>query len=230
MVKSIAYKEFLQSLEIAKALIQLDTYKVPPKQKHKKYVYGLRGGSAILIVASFEEFLNRLPDIHLDVIKRHTNNIDFSKLPDKLIITNVDRTLKQSSLKKDVRKLADAKNACRSIINDEINTAVFKLQGFNPTPRRIINLFNVIGVNKIFEHITKRFQRGWQKRINTNLIKGKLSEIINRRNNVAHKTSLASQITKNDLNEAINFLRILARQLDITYKKQINNICISAKK
>jgi len=230
MVNSIAYTEFLKSLEIAKALIQLDIYKEPPNQNDKKYVYGLRGGSAILIVASFNEFLNILPDIHLDVIKRHANNIDFSKLPDVLIITNVNRTLKQFSMKNDVKKLPDAKNACRSIINDEINPTVFKLQGFNPKPGHIINLFNVIGVREIFKHITKKFQRRWQKKINTNIIKGKLSEIIDRRNKVAHNTSLASQITKNDLNEAIDFLRILARLLDITYKKQINNLCISAKK
>lgn len=230
MVNSIAYTEFLESLEIAKALIQLDTYREPPKQKHKRYVYGLRGGAAILIVASFNEFLNFLPDIHLDVIKRHTNNINFSKLLDVLIITNVNRTLKQFSMKNDVKKLPYAKNACRSIINDEINPAAFKLQGFNPWPSQIIDLFYVIGIKNIFKHITKKFQKRWKKKINTNIIRGKLSEIIVRRNKVAHSTSLAAQITKNDLNEAIDFLRILARLLDITYKKQINNMCISAKK
>ena len=183
-----------------------------------------------MIVASFNEFLNILPDIHLDVIKRHANNIDFSKLPDKFIITNVSRTLLELSKNKDIGKIPDLKRTCRSIINDEINPAVFKLQGSNPKPGFIKNLFNVIGVEKIFEYITKRFQRRWQKNISANLIEGKLSEIIDRRNNVAHNTSLASQITKNDLNEAINFLRILARLLDITYKNRINNICIFAKK
>lgn len=229
MVTSSAYDGFLKSLEIARGLIQLDTYSVPPKPEEKKYVYGLRGGSVILIVASFEEFLNSLPDTHLDVIKRHIKNIDFSKLPVKFIITNVSRTLFELSKNKDIRKIPAVKKTCRSIINDEINTSVFKLQGYNPRPKMINNLFNVIGVEKIFEKITKRFQKKWQKGISTYLIRAKLNEIIDRRNKVAHNASTASHITKNDLNEAINFLQILTRLLDKTYKKRINYICISAK-
>ncbi len=229
MITSSAYDMFLKSLEIARGLIQLDTYSVPPKPEDKKYVYGLRGGSVILIVASFEEFLNSLPDTHLDVIKRHIRNIDFSKLPGKFIITNVSRTLFELSKNKDIGKIPDVKKTCRSIINDEINTSVFKLQGFNPRPKQINNLFKVIGFENIFEQITERFQKRWHKRISTYLIMDKLNEIIERRNRVAHNASMTSHITKNDLNEAIDFLRILARLLDMTYKKRINYICISAK-
>ena len=60
MGSSVAYDLFLESLNSAKALIELDTYKLPLKKEDKKYVYGLKGGSAILILASFEEFLNNL--------------------------------------------------------------------------------------------------------------------------------------------------------------------------
>ena len=225
---SIAYNEFLESLEIVKALIKLDTYREPTQKKNRNYVYGLRGGSLVLIVASFNEFLNNLSNVYLDVIKNYASNIDFSKLPDDLIITNVSRTLKQFSIKKDVKKLINVKNSCRSIINDEINPTFFKLQSSNPNPIHIIHLFNEIGVRDIFKHITKRFQRRWQKVISTDIIKRLLSGIIDKRNNVAHNASMTSKITKIDLNEAIRYLRILTWLLDFTYRKQINSICISA--
>lgn len=69
-----------------------------------------------------------------------------------------------------------------------------------------------------------------EKKIGTNIIKDKLNEIIERRNTVAHNTSMASHITKNDLNEAIKFLRIMAFLLDVAYKRQINFLCINAKR
>ncbi len=229
MNNSIAYNEFLESLEIVKALIKLDTYKEPPPKKDRNYVYGLRGGSIVLIVASFNEFLNNLSNVYLSVIKKYKSIIDFSKLPPDLIITNVNKTLKQFKMKKNINNLTNIKNSCRSIINDEINPAIFKLQSSNPNPIHIINLFKEIGFKDIFKHITKRFQRRWKKIVSTNIIKELLSGIIDKRNNVAHKVSMASQITKIDLNDAINYLQILAWLLDSTYRKQINSICILAK-
>ncbi|KKN46938.1 hypothetical protein LCGC14_0668040 [marine sediment metagenome] len=81
---------------------------------------------------------------------------------------------------------------------------------------------------RIFKKITIEFQKKWGTKVPTQFIKDKLSEIVNRRNDVAHK-SIASRITKKDLIESIKFLMIMAKLLDKFYKKQISKIYFKAK-
>ena len=58
--------------------------------------------------------------------------LDQSKLPEKMHITNVYDTLNELIKKKrNFNKIPDIKNACRLLINDEINSNAFKLKGFN---------------------------------------------------------------------------------------------------
>ncbi len=230
MTHSTAYFDFLNSLMLAIELIRLDSESILPKDRN--FVLGLRGGAAILMVASFENFLNSLPETYMN-IDDHTT-IDFSKLPPKMQTANVFNTLdramknKFGTVPKKIDRIIDIKRACRIILNDQINSDAFILGGKNPKADVISNYFKQIGKRRIFRKITIEFQKKWGIEVPTQSIEAKLDEIVKRRNLVAH-TSIVSRITKKDLIESIKFLRIMAKLLDKIYKKQINRIYSQAK-
>ncbi|GAJ00776.1 unnamed protein product, partial [marine sediment metagenome] len=215
-------------------LIRLDNYDEPLLPKDRNIVLGLRGGAAILMVASLESFLCSLPEIHMNTLINNYSTIDFSKLPKDMQITNVFKTLdramknKFGAATKKIDRIIDIRRACRIILKDRINSNAFLLEGKNPRPDVISNCFKIIGKRKIFKKVTKEFQKKWGTKVPTQFIKDKLNEIVNRRNIVAHK-SIASRITKNDLIESIKFLMIIAKLLDKIYKKQIYKIYSKAK-
>ena len=229
MAHSIAYFDFLNSLKLAIELIRLDRYNEPLLPKDRNIVLGLRGGAAILMVASFESFINSLPETHMNILIIDYSTIDFSKLPQKMQITNIfnslDRAMKikfRPATKK-IDRVIDIKSACRIILNDQVNSDAFTLGGKNPKDYSVSYCFNIIGKRRIFKKITIEFQKKWGIEVPTQFIKDKLNEIVDRRNLVAHK-SIASRITKKDLIESIKYLIIMAKLLDNIYKKQISKI------
>ena len=227
MTLSIAYFDFLNSLTLAIELIRLDNESL--LQKDRSLVLGLRGGAAILMVASFESFVNSLPETHMETLIVDYLTIDFSKLPPKMQITNVFKSLdgamkiKVGPTTKKIDRIIDIKSVCRIILKDQINSDAFTLGGKNPKYDTISKCFIIIGKRRIFKKITKEFQKKWGIEVPTQFIKDKLNEIVDRRNLVAH-TSIASRITKRDLIESIKFLKLTAKLLDNMYKKQINKI------
>ncbi len=229
MDHSTAYFDFLNSLMLSIELIRLDKYIEPLLTKERIIVLGLRGGAAILMVASFESFINSLPETHMNLFMIDDSTINFSKLPKKMQITNVFKTLDNATkirfgaVTKKIDRIIDIRSACRIILNDQINSNAFVLGGKNPRSYVISNCFEIIGKRKIFKKVTIEFQKKWGTKVPTQFIKDKLNEIINRRNEVAHK-SIASRITKKDLIESIKFLMIIAKLLDKIYKKQIYKI------
>ncbi len=226
MTLSTAYFDFLNSLMLAIDLIRLDNESLLPKDRN--LVLGLRGGAAILMVASFESFLNNLPETHMNILIIDYSIIDFSKLHQKMITANVFNTLdramknKFGTVPKKIDRIIDIRNACRIILKDQINSDAFIL-GKNPRPKVISSYFKIIGKKKVFEECTIEFQKKWGTKVPTQIIKDKLNEIVDRRNEVAHK-STASRITKKDLIESIKFLMIMAKLFDKIYKKQIYKI------
>jgi hypothetical protein len=231
MTHSIAYFDFLTSLTLAIELIRLDNYDESFLPKDRNIVLGLRGGAAILMVASFESFLNSLPETHMNI---DYSTIDFSKLPKKMQITNVFKTLdramkiKFGAATQKIDRIIDIRSACTIILKDQINSNAFILGGKNPRPDVISNCFKIIGKRRIFKKVTIEFQKKWGTKVPTQFIKDKLNEIVDRRNVVAHK-SIASRITKKDLIESIKFLMIMTKLLDNIYKNQIYEIYSKAK-
>ena len=229
MTNSTVYVDFLNTLTLAIELIRLDNYKEPLLLKDRNIVLGLRGGAAILMVASFESFLTSLPETHMNILNIAYSTIDFSKLPKKMQITNVFKTLdramkiKFEPATRKIDRIIDIKSACRTILNEQVNSTAFILGGKNPRPDVISNCFEIIGKRKIFKKVTIEFQKKWGTKVPTQFIKDKLNEIVDRRNLVAHK-SIASRITKIDLIESIKFIMIMAKLLDNIYKKQIYKI------
>ena len=99
----------------------------------------------------------------------------------------------------------------------------------NPNAKTVESMFSKVGKDEIFNIIRINFGNRWL--INTPVsydpsaryIMDKLNEILDRRHRVAH-TATVLNIARTDLDEAVRFLRILARVLDLELNKHIRDI------
>jgi RiboL-PSP-HEPN len=222
---SKALAQFSASLKIAKELIELErAYANPPRKADEAKVTGLRGGAAVIMIASFEAFLKATIIEHLSELTVHPPRVVFANLPDKLRINSIynclDAALKGPRYVKTdkINRLAGIKAACARIVADIVDPEALSSTQNNPTSDTVKSLFSDMGVNDIFGKIHAPFQRAWAKPEAAAFISGKLEEIVNRRHKVAH-TGVALDITRGQLNEAVKFLQILATLLD----KQLRN-------
>lgn len=94
----VALIQFKQSLELADALKKLEREKYPaiPRSDQQAAVKGLRGGAAVLMVASFEFFLRKLFEENISKLNTIPPTIDFAKLPKELKVKAVFDGLKRA--------------------------------------------------------------------------------------------------------------------------------------
>jgi hypothetical protein len=212
---SKALEEFTASLKIAEELIDLEkAYPNPPRKADQAKVAGLRGGAAVIMVASFEAFLRAAIVEHLSELTVHPARVPFANLPEKMRVNSVfyclDTAMKGPRFQKTskVDRLPGIKMACSKIVADIIDPEALSSTQSNPTSDTVKTLFSDLGVGDIFGKIHAQFQRAWKKPEAATFISGKLEEIVNRRHRVAH-TGVALDITRGQLNEAVKFLQIL---------------------
>lgn len=225
---SKALGEFSSSLKIAQALIELEKeYTNPPTKAEQPAVSGLRGGAAVIMVASFEAFLKAATVEHLSELTVKPPKVPFANLPDKMrensIFNSLDAALKaQRHIKtKRIDRLPGIKVACANIVADVIDPEALSSTQSNPTADTVKSLFSDLGVPDIFGKIHTPFRKAWRKPEAMTFIPDKLEEIVGRRHRVAH-TGLALDITRAQLNEASKFLRILAALLDKQLRSHID--------
>jgi RiboL-PSP-HEPN len=227
MPTSRAYQEFRDSLAIAEELRKIEqSYANPPRRNELKAVRGLRGAVAVLVVASFEQFLKDAIEEHLTKLVTPPT-VALNTLPDAAKVCSIFNTLERSMKgppfqkpppKKD--RLADIDAACRRVLSNVINPGAFSATGGNPNSERVKELLKQLDLTDVFGSIKVRFETKWRKPVAHSFIADKLDEIVNRRHVVAH-TAYALAITRGQLKESIRFLKILAELLDTTIQRQI---------
>lgn len=229
MSESSPLKEFKNSLQSAKALMEIERqYSNPPKQKEVLAVQGLRGGAIVLMVASFENFIKRTVAYHLSALD--PLKIAFHKLPDKIRLHNVFMSLEYAMKGKPyqenkdrIDRLADIDLACRRVFSGIIDPEVFTSTGGNPNPKTIKMILKNIGIDDIFRRITPKFEAKWKKPEANTFIEDKLDEIVNRRHVVAH-TADALNISRTDLRQAAKFLALLAELIDSEIQQHVKSL------
>lgn len=233
----VAFDKFKESLELAISLrrIERDKY-ASTRQANQPFIMGLRGGAAVLMVASFEYFLKRLFEENISRLNTSPPTIDLHKLPDKLKVKIVFDGLegsmkgpKYGPQKQKVDRINDILTACKHLIGEHINPATFTDTNSNPDGDTVKNKFKEIGIADVFGTIKTDFENKWGTVVATTFIEDKLNEIVNVRHVVAH-TGDALKITKTSQNEAIKFLRILAELLDKEIDNHIKHLLTSAKR
>lgn len=233
-----AFEQFKESIELASALKKIERDKFPanPKSSQQSAVKGLRGGTAVLIVASFEYFLRRLFEENISKLNTTPISIDFNKLPDKLKVKAVYHSLQRAmegplyeAKPPKVERLRDIENACKIIISEQINPLAFSDTSNNPNSETVKEKFNEVGIPNIFQKIKTDFEGKCGTLVTDNFIKDKLNEIVRTRHVVAH-TADTLNITRSSQNEAFKFLKILAELLEKELEKHIKELQKTAKK
>lgn len=225
MVRSAALMQFGESIQMAEELIKIEeNYNDPPRPEEQKAVEGLRGGAAVLIVASWENFLRRLVEEELTNLTTHTPKVPFKNLPADMQTHNVIKTLEIATKgpnKKD--RLSDIELACNFVISGKINPVVFIDTKSNPNSKLVTEMFKNLGIPNIFVRIKGDFERRSKRKVADRFIEDKLNEIINRRHFVAHEAYVLN-ISRLDLNESIKFMKILAQVFERYLQKHMKNI------
>jgi hypothetical protein len=233
-----AFEQFKESIELANALKRIEREKFPtnPNLSQQSSVKGLRGGTAVLIVASFEFFLRRLFEESISKLNTTPISIDFKKLPDSLKVKAVYHTLQRAmegplyvAKPPKVDRLCDIESACKMIISEQVNPLAFSDTSNNPNSETVKEKFNEVGIPDIFGKIKNEFEAKWGTPVTDNFIKDKLNEIVRTRHVVAH-TADTLNITRSSQNEAFKFLKIVAELLEKELEKHIKDLQKIARK
>lgn len=232
------FDQFKKSLELANSLKKLERekYTKTPRLIQQPYVMGLRGGAAILLVASFEYFLSRLFESQINLLNDISNSIDFDKLPDKLRVTavynNLNRAMKGPLFQEvppKVERLTNILNECKLLLLGNINSQGFSETGGNPNGDMVTQKFKEVGISNIFDEIRIPFGKKWEKSFSHDFIRSKLNEIVRNRHVIAH-TADTLNISRKTQNEHFKFIKILAEVLEKTLIKHIREVKNNAKK
>jgi len=232
VIKSLAFGQFEESLNMVKELIKLDMkyYQNPPRIDEQATVRGLRGAAAVLVVASFENFLRQAIEEYLTSLSSKHDKLSFDKLPEKLRVSHVynalDRAMKGPPFQEappKIQRLPEIVRACRIIIDGNIDSKVFSDTGGNPNSKNIRSMLSSVGLNDFFKKIKNSFDKRWKAPTSSSFIADKLDEIVGRRHIVAH-TADALNISRDDLKESLRFMQVLARLLDIELARHIKQL------
>jgi hypothetical protein len=229
-----AYNSFTQSLKLAERLLELErkSYDNPPKKSHREIVEGLRGGAAVLMVASFEFFLRELAIEAIDSISGPVHGIAFDKLPDDMRVTAIFESLNLSmkgprhgpSIPRRDR-IQDVLRNCTAILAGNLDPEAFSDTGSNPGPKIVVALFKNFGITEVLTKVKEDFEssRHWGKPVSATFIQDKLDSIVRNRNVVAH-TARALDFSRTDLKDSLKFLRVLGSVLGLAMHKHLEQV------
>lgn len=233
----IALDKFKESIKLAISLRKIENNQYAKnRQDDQPFIMGLRGGAAVLMVASFEFFIRRLFEEKIARLNTSPPTIDLYKLPDdlkvKIVFDGLEAAMKGQKYgpkTQKVDRINSVLTACKHLISEHINPATFSDTNSNPNGETVRRKFKEVGLPDIFNKIKSDFEKKWGKSVAATYIEDKLNEIVNVRHVVAH-TADCLNITKNSQEEAIKFLKILAELLDNELDKHINHLLNTAKK
>jgi hypothetical protein len=222
---TLAYKEHQQASEAVTSLLVIDQrYKDPPNPKHTSKVEGLRGGSVVLMVAIFENYLKSVVTEIIESINTASPPCDFNKLPlslqSKAVYSGLESVMKPKygplASKQLHERLPDifmviARLHSGKLISDSIaNTAG------NPNSKQVNEIFKAIGLNSVLKSVKPQFDRKWGSPTAVTFIEDTLNSIVERRHTVAHTGtgSILTSASRVDLLEWHRFLNVLVETLD----------------
>jgi hypothetical protein len=215
---------------MSRELVSIEAkYADPPAPAQRTAALGLRGGAAVLMVASFEQFLKDLIIENLEKFSRDPA-IKYSKMPDRIRVYNAFGSL-EKAMKGPInarggprsKRLPDILTACKALATDRLIPSAFIDTGANPNRENVKEMLRGLDLVDVFSVIKSRFERSWGMPVSADFIADKLDEVVNRRHEVAH-TGQALNISRRDLGESMKFLRILAEVLDICIRQHCQKI------
>lgn len=216
-----ALEEFLASLEIAQALLNLEAaHPDPPPPEVESIVKGLRGGATVLMVAAFEEYLTAMFQEHLDRLDGVPPPVGLSGLPDIVQVTSMFTSLNRAlagprytDTEKKAR-LQDIRAAAQRLADDRVDPRSMSEAANNPDAKSVTALFKGMGRSTIFADVTPKYETKVAPVAKT-YIRDRLNGIVQIRHVVAHTGAKeALNISRKDLADWMAFLGVLAELLN----------------
>jgi hypothetical protein len=230
-----AFSDFELTLRQAEILIEREhRYLDPPRPRSANAVLGLRGGATVLMVATFERFLQEMFAEHLEKLASDPPPVAFTDLPSKLQISSVfnslDRAIRGPRFGEPTGKearLADVQRAAELIVAGVIDPVSLSNTSSNPDATTVKRLFAEAGIPEIFNVVRPAFDALWPKTEASGFLRDKLDEIVNSRHRVAHRADALS-ISRVQLSEWPDFLKALARVLDAQLEQHVDALMAAA--
>ena len=231
------YQSFADNLKIAEHLYVLDSrlnHDPPSGKREVLSTEALRGGAAVLCVATLEAFLKKIMEGYVSEFT--STAVSFELLPDKIKVMSVYGTLdycskppKSSSLNPErLLRIADVMSMMSGVAMGRVEPQVFSNTNSNPSPDQVKKMLSNIGIADFFRQTKIYFEKEWGSPVSGDFIKDKLDEIVNRRHVVAH-TASALSISRGQLKESFKFLKALARCIEHSMFNQTRMILRTCK-
>lgn len=215
---SRAYRDFELSLKRAKTLRKLENklYKDPPSPQDTLAVEALRGGAAILMVASLERYLKDALEEFVDLVEKVALSTSHTKVPLKLIEYNdlnfLSWVFRENRFSRS-QKLAEVKRIAVLIAGSKFIPESFSRTRSNPGSSTIGDLFKEFGIADPFTKIDEIFQTYPGEILAGGTLAPRIDSIVSRRNEIAHG-GYSLSISRDDLDRDINFLARFGRSAD----------------
>jgi hypothetical protein len=215
----LALVEFRRSLEVARALITLEaTYPDPPSDADSLLVQGLRGGATVLMVASFEDYLESMFAEHLARFDGNPPPVALTSLPVRIQQHGTFATLR-SSLRgpryqetSRESRLPSVYASVGRLAEGRLDPVAMSEMPANPSPDNVEGLFKAVGLPKVFSRVTPSYEAAVGPVAST-FLKDKLREVVATRHVIAH-TGRALGVSRSKLTEWCEFLDRVADLLD----------------
>lgn len=230
-----AHSDYVASSATVSALLALEaTYADPPNLGDQSSVEGLRGGSIVLMVAAFENWLKESFTESLSLINSTTPPCNYTKLPMVLqteaVWAGLDYAMRGRPggprLERSQR-LPDVLDAARRIhLGEVIADAVAKTSG-NPNAAQVKTIYKMIDYQAPLTKIKPAFDSAWGTPTAKTFIPDTLDTIIGRRHVVAHTASILNT-SRSDLATWKRFLDLVVGLLDSALERQVARIIKNA--
>jgi len=225
VAKSKAYREFIDALKQPESLLSIESrYSDPAPPPKRKAAEALRGGAAVLMVAAFENYLKDLVEEHIDELTHMPPRFKIENIPEEMVFSNLEYLVTAATRKKKDAKVIAYNDMAKTIVSGVMSSPSFtEAVRSNPNADKLKEMFKRLGIKECFQIIKPDFDSLWGAATADTFISDYLDSILQRRHTVAH-TASALNISRQDLQESLRFIKILGEVCDTHLARHIGQI------
>lgn len=225
--RTVALSNLRSDLKRSERLLKMErsSFVDPPKTPHQRIgVEGLRGGAVVLMAATFEAYLK---DVFVEVVQELENRRSGNKkitITAPFLVANdfdaLEAVLRDKVGDKNSRH-GDLRRVAKAIAGGELVGDGFARTESNPRPEVVSKMLKRFGVADPFKTLATQASSMGLTHSDVYL-RTKLEEIMDRRNEVAHK-GVSLNVTRVQIAEYVKFIGELCSLIDAVILKQICN-------
>lgn len=228
-------EEFKDSLKYSEKLIKQSVMIEQSTSVDWVLLNALKASNLVLLVSTFQNFLERMIEVNIPRINNEIKNIDLKKLPSIFILNDYISSFEIAKngysgedKKSDEEKIINIRDCAENICNNIFNPQAF-INKRLPSPDHIKTIFKNLDKSEIFNIFRMKYFLKTNFNCSDSYIQDTMKFIISRRNVVAHNYIDKLNLSTKDLIEYKNFILILAEIIYEEYIIQIDYIIEQSK-